>query len=165
MRRVPAVITVAIAVTLSGCATHQVVPQRIISTSWSTVSSLAPGTNVGVALDDDEVRYGRVSEVTPDTLTIWGRHGAAHIPRDRIARLAILTSTGTSRAPNVIKWSLIGAAITGALAYFAASIEENDQPDGGQWTIFFAGTTIGAAVGSQMTPVERFREQVIYIRP
>jgi hypothetical protein len=147
-----------------GCAAHHV-PPRMISTSWSTVSALAPGTEVGVALDDDEVRYGRVSEVTTDSLTIWERHGADHIPRHQIARLAVRTSTGSSRAPNVIKWSLIGAAITGALAYFAASIEEGSQPNGGKWTLFFAGTTLGAAVGAAHAPVERYREQVVYIRP
>src|SRR5213083_2935801 len=86
---------VAIAAALNACAGHHVPPQRIISTSWSTVRALAPGTEVGVALDpvgrsrDDEVRYGRVREVTDSTLTIWERHGARVIPRDRIARLAI----------------------------------------------------------------------------
>jgi hypothetical protein len=85
----------------------------MISTSWSTVTALPPGTEVSVALDDDKVRYGRVSDVTADALTILGRHGADHIARDRIAHLTIRTSTGVSRAPNVIKWTLIGAAITG----------------------------------------------------
>ena len=127
--------------------------------------ALAPGTDVGVALDDDEVRYGRIREITDSALTIWERHGAAVIPRNRIARLAVRTSMGTSRTPNVIKWSLVGAAITGGLAAVASSIEENPHDAGGRWLLIFGGVAAGAAVGSQMTPVERFREQVIYIRP
>jgi hypothetical protein len=135
------------------------------------VRALAPGTEVGVALDplgptrNDELRYGRVSDVTDSTLTIRERHGAGVIPRDRIARLAVRTATGTSRAPNVIKWSLVGAAITGVLAGIAGSIEENPRDAGGKWLLFFGGVAAGAAIGSQQTPVERFREQVIYIRP
>ena len=149
--------------TLSGCAAHHV-PERIISTSWATVRALAPGTEVGVALDNDEVHYGRVSDVTADTLTIWERRGADAIPRPKISRLAVRMSTGTSRAPNVVKWSLVGAAITGGLAYLAYAMEENPRP-GGQWLLVAGGVAAGAAIGSQVTPVERFHEQVIYIRP
>jgi len=135
------------------------------------VRALAPGTDVGVALDplgprgNDEVRYGRVRDVTDSTLTIWERHGAAVIPRDRIARLAIRTATGTSRAPNVIKWSLVGAAITGVLAGMAGAIEENPGDDAGKWLLVFGGVAAGAAIGSQQAPAERVREQVVYIRP
>jgi hypothetical protein len=162
---------VVIAVALNACAEHHVPPQRIISTSWSTVRALAPGTDVGVALDspgsprNDEVRYGRVRDVTDSTLTIRERQGAGVIPRDRIARLAVRTAAGTSRAPNVIKWSLVGAAIMGVLAGVAGSIEENPRDDGGKWLLFFGSVAAGAAIGSQQTPVQRFREQIIYIRP
>jgi len=134
------------------------------------VRALARGTEVGVALDPlgpprtDEVRYGRVRDVTDSTLTIWERHGEAVIPRDRIARLAVRTATGTSRAPNVIKWSLVGAAIIGVLASIAGAVEENPRDDGGKWLAFFGAAAAGAAIGSQQTPVERFREQVVYIR-
>jgi hypothetical protein len=88
------VIALTACVAAGGCAAHHV-PPRLISTSWSTVSALAPGTEVGVAAEADE----------------------------------------------------------------------NSRPDGGKWTLFIAGTTIGAAVGAAHAPVERYREQVIYIRP
>src|SRR5689334_2245549 len=121
-------VATVVAVSLSGCAAHHVQPQRIISTSWSTVRALPPGTDVSVALDspaNDEVSYGRVSEITDSALTIWERRGARLIPRLRVARLAVRTSIGTSRTSNAIKWSLVGAAIAGSLAWLASAMEEN----------------------------------------
>lgn len=120
---------------------------------------------MGVALDDDRIRYGRVSEVTDDKLTIWERHGAAAISRDHVARLAVRTPIGSSRAPNIVKWSLVGAVITGALAWFASSMEENPHDDGGKWMLFFGGAATGGALGSQLAPVDRYRDRVVYIRP
>ena len=155
---------VAVAVALSGCAAHHV-PERIISTSWTTVLALAPGTNLGVALDDDEVRYGRLTEVDADALTIWERHGATRLARARVARVAVRTPTGTSHAPHVIQGALIGAVITGALAWLASAVEENPHDDGGKWALVATGTAAGAGLGGLRAPVERYRDQVIYIRP
>lgn len=147
----------------TGCAASRA-PVRIISTDWATVSALAPGTSVGVLLDG-EIRYGRVSETTNDTLTLWERHGRSIVPRARIERVTIRTLTGASRAPRVIQTALIGAAVSGALAYLAGVHEENPGPGGSKWALFFGGTALGAAIGSQRPPVEHFREQVVYVRP
>lgn len=150
---------------LSGCAARRVQPQRIISTSWSTVRALPPDTRVGVALEDDEIRYGRVTDVTDDTLTIWERHGAEAIARSRVVRLAIVTSTGSSRAPNVVKWSITGAVIAGALAWLASAMEENARQSGSKGLLLLGGIGLGAGLGSQFPPAERLHEQVVYIRP
>ena len=156
--------SIVLTATLSGCAARTA-PVRIISTEWSTVQALSPGTDVTIVIDGGEVRHGRLRETTSDTLTLWERHGAAIIPRARIARVAVRTSTGATKTPNVIRGAIVGAIITGALAWFASSIEEGESPNSGSWGMFFLGTAGGAAIGSAQPPAEQFREQLIYIRP
>src|SRR3982751_2917483 len=87
---------------VTGCAPVRE-PVRIVSTSWDTVRALTPGTEIGLALEDDDVVYGRIQNVDTTALTIRYRHGAATIARPRIARLAIRTRAGTTRAPNILK--------------------------------------------------------------
>jgi hypothetical protein len=148
----------------AGCAASRA-PVRIISTDWATVSALGRGTEVGVRLEDGQVRYGRVNEVTGETLTLWQRSGRSVVPRARIERLTVRTAVGASRAPRIIQTALIGAAIGGTLAYLAGVAGENPGAGGSKWAVFFGGTALGAAIGSQRPPVERFQERVVYVRP
>jgi hypothetical protein len=140
-------------------------PVRIISTDWATVRALAPGTDVGVLLQGGEVRYGRVNDVSGEALTLWEPKGRSIVARARIDRLAVRRLLGAARAPRILQTALVGALITGALAMVAAGMEENPRPDGSKWALFFGGTALGAAIGSQRAPAERFREQVVYVRP
>jgi hypothetical protein len=149
----------------TGCAAHQAPPPRTISTAWRTVEALKPGTEVGVRLDNGEVRNGRVREVSAQALTLWERKGAAVIPRAGIERLATRRAIGTTKWPNVVAGALIGLAITAIPAYIAFGIDENGSSSGREFALLFLGPAIGAALGSQAAPSERFREQIIYIRP
>jgi hypothetical protein len=137
-------------------------PVRLISSRWATVQALAPGTEVGIALDDDEVRYGRIEEVADQALTLWERHGRAVIARDRVARLAIRRSLGTTHAPRAAAGAVTGTLI-GAVAAAFLGAEEN-ATGGGKWVALFLGTGLGAAIGSARAPSERFHDEVIYIR-
>ena len=148
----------------TGCAANRVAV-RIISTDWAAVTALAPGTDVGVLVDGGEVHYGRVNEVTSAGMTLWEPRGLRVLPRARVERLAIRTPIGTARAPRIIETALIGAAIGGALAFLAGIHEENPGPGGSKWALVFGATALGAGIGSQRPPVERFREQVVYVRP
>ena len=114
-----------IAGALSGCAAHRV-PDRIISTDWTTVIAVPPGTDLAVALDDETVRHGRVREVTATTLTLWERHGADAIPRGSIARVAQRIDRGTARGPDFLRSTLVAAAISGVLGAVVAAMGEND---------------------------------------
>ena len=138
---------------------------RIISTDWADVSAVAPGTEVGVQVDGGKLRYGRVNEVTSEGLTLWEPRGRSVLARAKIERVTIRTPIGTARAPRIIETALIGAAIGGALAFLAGAHEENPGPGGSKWALLFGATALGAGIGSQRPPVERFREQVVYVRP
>ena len=133
--------------------------------AWRTVEALSPGTEVGVRLEDEEVHYGRVHDVSAEALTLWERKGAAVIPRARIERLATRQLVGTSKWPRVLGGALIGLAIAAVPACFAFAIDENGSARGSEFLMLFLGPALGAALGSQAPPVERYREQVIYIRP
>jgi len=157
-------------VALSGCAAHRgvkpaVSQERIISTSWATVLAIPAGTEVGVLLARDEIRYGRVNEVTPEALTLWERKGIDVLPRTAVQRLAIRTPVGASRTPRVVAGAIAGTIIAGAAAWFGSAMEENPGPGGGRFLVVFLGTALGAAAGAGRAPVETFREQIIYIRP
>jgi hypothetical protein len=165
MRKLACVVTVI----LSACAARHAAPvhapERLISTSWATVMAVPPGTDVGVALEDGAVRVGRISEVSEQALTLWEKHGAARYRRDRILRLAVRTSKGTSHVPRIVGGAVAGALI-GGVAGVAATLEaENDAGRGARWVALFLGAGLGAALGSGRAPVERFHDEVIYIHP
>ena len=149
---------------LSSCAPVQV-QTRIISTSWDTVRALSPGTEVGVALDDARVLYGRLADVSAQALELRYRGGMELIGRTQVARLAVRTPTGRSRVPNVIKGAVSGAVVGGLIVWLVHSIEENPQGTGGEWAGMFLTTAGGAALGSQWAPAVRYDERVVYIRP
>jgi hypothetical protein len=129
------------------------------------VRALSSGTEIGLALEDDEVVYGRLEDVDASALTLRHRHGAERIARPRIARLAIRTRAGTTRAPNILKAGIGAAVISGLFALVIASISENGAGVDDAWTIFAVGSITGTALGAARAPTPRYNEQVIYIRP
>ena len=133
--------------------------------AWRTVEALSPGTEVGVLLQDRVVHYGRLHDVSAESLTLWERKGAAVIPRAPVERLATRQLVGTTKWPRVLGGALIGLAISAVPAYLASALDENGSASGAEFVLLFLGPALGAALGSQAAPTERFREQVIYIRP
>jgi hypothetical protein len=149
---------------LSGCAPVHV-QQRLISTSWDTVRALPQGTEVGIALDDAAVLFGRLQDVSAEGLEIRRGGGVERIGRTQVMRLAVRTPTGSSRVPNVIKGAVAGAVVGGLIAWLVHSIEENPQGNGGAWAGMLLTTGGGAALGSQWPPAVSYDERVVYIRP
>ena len=148
----------------AGCAVRPIVP-RTVSGSWSTIQALAPGTQLGVYVQERNVRYGSLEVVTERTLTLRERRGLEALARERIERVVVRTPTGASRRGPILQSALIGAAITGGLGLFAKSMEENPRPDGGKWALFITGTAAGAGIGALRAPRETFSERLVYIRP
>ena len=149
---------------LSGCAPVHV-QQRLISTSWDTVRALPQGTEVGIALDDAAVLFGRLQDVSAEGMEIRRGGGVERIGRTQVMRLAVRTPTGSSRVPNVIKGAVAGAVVGGLIAWLVHSIEENPQGNGGAWAGMLLTTGGGAALGSQWPPAVSYDERVVYIRP
>jgi hypothetical protein len=149
---------------LIGCAPVHV-QQRLISTSWDTVRALPPGTEVGIALDDAAVLFGRLHDVSAEGLELRRGGGMVRIERTQVRRVAVRTPTGSSRVPNVVKGAVAGAVVGGLFAWLVHSIEENSQGSGGAWAGMLLTTGGGAALGSQWPPAVRYDERVVYIRP
>ena len=149
---------------LNACAPVHV-QQRLISTSWDTVRALPPGAEVGIALDDATVLFGRLQDVSAEGLEIRRGGGVERIGRRQVMRLAVRTPTGSSRVPNVVKGAVAGAVVGGLIAWLVHSIEENPQGNGGTWAGMLLTTGGGAALGSQWPPAVGYDERVVYIRP
>lgn len=152
------------AAALSGCAAHRV-PERVISTSWRTVQAIAPGTEVGVAVGEGDVRYGRVQEVTDQSLTLWERGGADRLLRPNVERLALRISKGRSRVPRAIKTALGSAVVSGLVGLLVASMGENHLTEDDGLRVFVIGTMAGTMLGASQAPQEQFEDRVVYIRP
>lgn len=123
------------------------------------------GTDLAVALDDETVRHGRVSEVTATTLTLWERHGADAIPRGSIARVAQRIDRGTARGPGFLRSTLVAAAISGVLGAVVAAMGENGLTTDDGVGVFAIGTIAGAAYGASRAPARKYEDRLIYIRP
>ena len=149
---------------VAGCAARQHAP-RTVSASWSTVQGLAPGTNLAVYLGEQEARYGALEVVADETLTIRGNRGLEALSRANIQRIAVRIATGSSRKAPIVQTALIGAAISGGLALFAAGMAENPPHNEFKWPLFLAGTAGGAAIGATRAPRETFSERLVYVRP
>jgi hypothetical protein len=70
-----------------------------------------------------------------------------------------------SRRAPIVQSTLIGAAISGGLALFAAGMAENPPHNQFKWPFFLGGTAAGAAIGAMRAPRETFSERLVYIRP
>jgi hypothetical protein len=152
------------ALMLSGCAAHHV-PPPTVSADWSTVRALAPGTELAVYVGDQEVRFGRLTDVSAEELMIARPQSVDVLPRKRIDRIAIRISTGLSRRGPMIKSAVIAAIICTGIAWLAQAWAENPPQNQFKWKFVVAGTAAGAAVGSVRAPAETFRERLVYMRP
>jgi hypothetical protein len=149
---------------LSGCAAHHV-PPPAVSADWSSVQALAAGTELAVYLGEQEVRFGRLTEVAAEELMIWRTQSIEVLSRKRIDRIAIRTFTGTSHRGPIIKSTVIAAVICTAIAWLAQAWAENPPQNEFKWNFVVAGTAAGAAAGSLRAPAETFRERLVYMRP
>jgi hypothetical protein len=154
----------AVAVATSGCAVHTA-SVHIISTRWSTVEALAPGTEIAIAMDDDEIRSGRIVDVAPGALRLRERRGVAQIPRASVARLAVRVANGTSRLPGFLKTAIGAAAVSALAGAFIAAVGENGLTIDDGWSVFAIGTIAGTAYAAARPPARKYEDRVIYIRP
>jgi hypothetical protein len=149
---------------LTGCAEHRVTT-RTISTSWATVQAIAPGTEVGVLVGGDHIRYGRIREVTDHSLSLWERTGIETLPRGTVERLALRIATGPSRTPGTIKTAAASVAVAALLGVIIGGIGENHSTVDAGWSVFIIGGMAGTMIGAARAPQERFHERLVYIRP
>lgn len=129
------------------------------------MQGLAPGTNLAVYLGEQEARYGALEVAADETVTIRGNRGLEALSRANIQRIAVRTATGSSRKAPIVQTALIGAAISGGLALFAAEMAENPPHNEFKWPLVLAGTAGGAAIGATRAPRETFSERLVYVRP
>jgi hypothetical protein len=160
----PREICLAVALAASACAAHRV-PDRIISTDWATIQALPEGTEVTAALDGEEVRRGRIREVTSSTMTLWERHGPQVIPRARIAHVAERIASAPSRGRTFMRTTMAAAAIAGLFGAVVAAMGENGSTRDDGVEAFVIGTLAGAAYGAARQPTQRYDERLVYIRP
>ena len=145
-----------------GCAAHRA-PLPTVSADWSTVQALAPGTQLAVYVGEQESRHGRLESVSDENLVISGPRAIEVLPRTRIQRIAIRTSTGLSRRPPIVKTAVIAAVVSAALAWLAQAMAENPPQNRFRWSFVVAATAGGAAVGAMRAPAETFRERLVYM--
>jgi hypothetical protein len=129
------------------------------------VLGLAPGTEVAVAVDGGSTRYGRVHDITANTLTVWERHGADAIARNRIERVAVRLPGRATHAPGFLKTTITAAVISGILGAVVAATGENGATQGTGVAVFAIGTLAGAAIGASRAPTRQYEERLVYIRP
>jgi len=174
MRNMRAVIPIAIAVGLSGCATHRLQQPSVaepVSTEWSTVLALGPQTSVVIALDDRDVRKGRVCDVSDATLCIWEYDGSVFVRRSiaraEIARVTVHEEVGpmNPRRDRFIGASLGSAFVGGLAGLIVATVQRNKTLSGASAAMFFGSIITAAEMEKRGYPRPKYEDRVVYVRP
>jgi hypothetical protein len=157
-----AAVMCAVAGMATACAGYRA-PDRIISTEWTTVEALAPGTTVSVMLRDDDVRAGTIMLVTDHDLTIKEERGLSNLSRANVRRVSLRQYTGADHTDGMTKGAALGGLAGIPLAVSFATRSEEHSMGGAEVAAVLVGMGIGAIAGSYATPGKRFEDRVVYI--
>lgn len=151
MRHVRAVIPIAIAVTLSGCAVLHGSPPPI--GTWATVQWLPVGTEVAVRVEGVK-HTGTVQTVSSDSMVVRGKTGPISIARSDILRVSRREVCRSQRTSNTVINGLVFSLAAGLLLPF---YHGNDAK------LLGVMSASGAALGATARTTT-YREFDIYVR-
>jgi hypothetical protein len=162
-----ALLPVAIAVTMSGCATHharvQSQPDRPVSSDWAAVRALRAETYLLVALDGDRFGFGFLEDVTDTTVRIRGYPSTLTIPRTEVVRVEADLPI-KRRHPRY--GTLIASGFLGGLAgMVTGAIKKNERI--GDWSAAVVSTSLiaGSAYYADHPPWQTQERRPVYVRP